>query len=302
MGQPPLGCHVSISGGFHKAVQRGHDVGCECIQVFTTPPRIWPSPDPATSDAMVASRVKPIEAQDVDRFQTAMSELGMVASLAHASYMINLASPDPNLWLRSKNALYVELSRAATLGIEAVVFHPGAYTKSSPEQGMERIAEALNAIDRQLDDAEVICLLESTAGQGTNLGFRFEQLAEMLDRLETPARFGVCLDTCHLFAAGYPLADRNDYAATMGDLDKWIGIKRVRAIHLNDSQHPIGSRKDRHEHIGEGQMGLEPFRNLLADDRFRHVPMYLETPKGEHEGEEWDQINLRQLRSLINQK
>jgi deoxyribonuclease-4 len=191
------------------------------------------------------------------------------------------------------------MRRAAQLAVHAVVFHPGAYTTSTAAEGLTRIVQGLDAVDRQLEHETIRCLLETTAGQGSNLGYRFEQLGEILARVSNRRRFGVCLDTCHLFAAGYALAAPQDYESTMQQLEQIIGLENVDAIHLNDSKHPLGSRKDRHEHIGEGEMGLEPFRNLLNDARFRTVPMYLETPKGTRDGQSWDRINLDTLRGLI---
>jgi len=284
---PILGAHMSIAGGYYKAVEAAKAAGCDCVQIFSKNNNQW--------------RAKPISDEESGRFRQALDELGIAHPLVHDSYLINLASPDSALWKRSIDAMVVEMRRAERLGIPYVVAHPGAFVSSSEEAGLARIAAALDEVHRQTPDIAARCLLETTAGQGTNLGWRFEQLAAILDRLKDPDCVGICLDTCHLFAAGYALAPRKEYLATIRELDRAVGLKRVKAIHLNDSKREIGSRVDRHEHIGQGHLGLEPFRLLLNDRRFRRVPMYLETPKGERDGKNWDQINLRTLRKLVAQ-
>ncbi len=203
------------------------------------------------------------------------------------------------MWRKSVEAFVLEMMRVEHLGIPYLVTHPGAYTSSSEEAGLRRIVQALDEVHRQTAGIKAKCLLENTAGQGSSLGWRFEHLAAILDGVKDPDRLGVCLDTCHLFAAGYPLHSDKEYRATMRQLDRVVGAKLVKAFHLNDSKRELGSRVDRHEHIGEGRLGLEPFRHLLADSRFRNVPMYLETPKGTRDGEDLDVMNLRTLRSLI---
>jgi deoxyribonuclease-4 len=193
------------------------------------------------------------------------------------------------------------MHHAEALGIAALVTHPGAFTLASEEEGIRNIARALDEIHARTDDLKVRCLLETTAGQGTTLGWRFEQLAEMLEKAAQPDRLGICFDTCHVFAAGYPLGNEKDYRATMDQFDRRIGLGRIEAFHLNDSRREQGSRVDRHEHIGRGKLGIEAFRLLLSDPRFRKIPMYLETPKGRDEGgEDWDSMNLRILRGLEN--
>jgi deoxyribonuclease-4 len=233
------------------------------------------------------------------QFSASLTERKVRAPLSHSGYLINLASPDPRLWKRSIDAFIIELQRAAELGIPDVVLHPGAYTTSSEEQGLNRIVQALDEVHAQTSGLGANCLLETTAGQGSNLGHRFEHLAAIMDGVQQPERLGVCLDTCHLFAAGYPLATKTEYRRTIRQLETTVGVAAVRAIHLNDSKMPAGSRRDRHEHIGRGHLGLEPFRYLLNDRRFRRVPMYLETPKGKSGSRDWDEINLQALRSLI---
>jgi deoxyribonuclease-4 len=203
------------------------------------------------------------------------------------------------LWNKSINAFTVELERAEALGLAGVVMHPGSHVESSPEEGLRRIIAGLNEAHRRTEGFAVQTWIETTAGQGTNLGYRFEQLAEIIQGLKYTARVGVCLDTCHIFAAGYGLRTREEYDETMGEFDRLVGLERLRAVHLNDSKKGQGSRVDRHEHIGEGTLGLEPFRFLLNDPRFENLPMYLETKKEKRDGEEMDAVNLRVLKSLL---
>ncbi len=280
---------MSIAGGFHQAVKRAAEAGCDCVQVFTIAPRIWPK-----------STTKAIRTDEAQAFCGALETERIQAPLIHGSYLINLATPDETLWLKSVTALATEVLRAETLSIPYVVFHPGAFTKSDERSGLKQIARGLDAVHAQVGSINARCLLETTAGQGTNLGFRFEQLAQILETVDAPDRLGICVDTCHIFAAGYPLIERKDYLKTMQDLDSIIGIDQVRAFHLNDSQQPLGSRKDRHEQIGKGCLGLEPFRHLLNDERFVDVPMYLETPKGEQGDQTLDEVNLATLRGLVD--
>jgi deoxyribonuclease-4 len=244
-------------------------------------------------------RAKPITVEDVRKFQSALAERGIGHPLSHSSYLINLAAPDEALWKKSVDGFIEELRRADALKIAYVVLHPGAFTCSSEEAGIQAVIRALDEVHRQTRGLEAQCLLENTAGQGTCLGRRFEQLAAILDGVQDTERLGVCFDTCHAFAAGYPLGNKKEYDQTFREFDRLIGLGRIKAFHLNDSKRELGSRVDRHEHIGRGQLGLEPFRLLLNDSRFRSIPMYLETPKGDHEGRPWDAINLDTLRGLL---
>lgn len=265
-----------------------HENGCECVQLFTKNNNQW--------------RAKDLTDEDAEKFQSALSRLGIQFPIAHDSYLINLASPDPALWAKSVEAFQIELLRAEKLGIPYVVAHPGAFTESSEKQGIERVIEALDSVHRQTAGIKAAALLENTAGQGTSLGWRFEHLAAMIDGVAEPERLGVCIDTCHAFAAGYPLETSEQYEETIAELDRTVGLRRVKAFHLNDSKQPLGSRVDRHEHIGRGRLGLEPFRHLLNDTRFSHTPMYLETAKEKVDGEEMDVVNLRTLRGLVAAK
>jgi len=279
---------MSIAGGYYKAVEAAHRAGCDCVQLFTKNNNQW--------------RAKALADEDAEKFQAALAQTGVTHPIAHDSYLINMASPDATLWAKSVEAFRVELLRAEKLGIPYVVAHPGAFTTSSEEEGIERIIEALDSVHRQTDGIRAQALLENTAGQGSNLGWRFEHLAAIIAGVAQGDKLGVCIDTCHTFAAGYPLGTRKQYQATIDELDRVVGLKRVKAFHLNDSKQPLGSRVDRHEHIGRGKLGLAPFRYLLRDPRFRNTPMYLETPKEEVDGQQMDVVNLRTLRALARKE
>jgi deoxyribonuclease-4 len=281
---PILGAHMSIAGGYYKSVLEAKACACDCVQLFTKNNNQW--------------RAKPITDEEVSRFQAELVGNKIAHPISHASYLINLASPDKELWQKSIDAFIVELQRADQLGIPYVVVHPGSYTTSSEALGIQAIARALDEVHRQTPKLLTKTLLETTAGQGSNLGWRFEQLAAMLDKVKAPERVGVCLDTCHIFAAGYPIGTPQEYQATFAEFDRVIGLGQLKAFHLNDSQRELGSRVDRHEHIGRGKMGREPFRHLMQDARFAEVPMYLETPKGEEKGVALDVVNIRLLRRL----
>jgi len=276
---------MSIAGGYHKAVEAAAQLEMETVQIFTKNNNQW--------------KAKPISGEEAERFRDALNQSGIAHPLAHDSYLINLASPDRSLWGRSVTAFVEELRRAKRLGIPFVVTHPGAFTTSTEARGLRRVVRAIDEIHSRSEGLAARCLLETTAGQGTALGWRFEHLAEIIENVAEPERLGVCFDTCHVFAAGYPMGTPEDYRATIRQFNRTVGVKRIKAFHLNDSLRPLGSRVDRHAHIGRGWMGLEPFRHLLADRRFRRVPMYLETPKGEEDGEDLDTINLRTLRGLL---
>lgn len=283
-----LGAHMSIAGGYYKAVEAAHRAGCDCVQVFTKNNNQW--------------RAKPISDDDVDRFRGAIKELKISHPVSHASYLINLASPKDELWKKSLDSMVVELQRAGRLGIPYVVFHPGAFVDSSESKGIRRVIKALNEIHNQTGDDDAECLLETTAGQGTCLGWKFEHLGAMIDGVKQPERLGVCVDTCHIFAAGYPMGTEDEYESTVKALKKHVGLKKIKAFHLNDSVKPLGSRVDRHAHIGRGELGMKPFRFLLNDSRFAKVPMYLETAKGEEDGVDLDVINLKRLRRMVKKK
>jgi deoxyribonuclease-4 len=285
---PLLGAHQSIAGGYHKAVEIGVQTGCQVIQIFTKNTNQW--------------RGKPIAPQEAEAFRAAAAAAGIACPLAHDSYLINLASPQETLWKKSIAALIDEVERAATLGIPWVVSHPGAYTTTSEAEGLQRIVAALDEVLSRTSDSSAGILLETTAGQGTTLGWRFEHLAAILAGVQDDRRLGVCFDTCHVFAAGYKISTQSNYRATMKQFDKIVGLDRIRAFHINDSVKECGSRVDRHAGIGCGKIGPEAFGWLLRDRRFRSVPMVLETPKGKENDEDLDVVNLRKLRELAAKK
>ncbi len=284
---------MSIAGGLPRAVERARAAGCDTMQVFTKSSGQW--------------RARPLPDAEIAAFRRACVELEVRPVMAHASYLINLASPDDALHTRSQDALGEELDRAEALGLLGVVLHPGSYTTTSEEAGLARIADGIVAVLNERTEQHTRLLLEHTAGQGTNLGHTFQQLGTIIDDAEArgTASIGVCLDPCHLLAAGYDLGSDESYADTMAQLDQHVGHDRIMAIHLNDSKTPLGSRVDRHTHIGSGHVGLGAFRRLLTDPRMQAVPMVLETPKERPanpaavEADPMDLENLTVLRELI---
>ncbi len=283
-----VGAHMSIAGGYYKAVEAAAEVGCDCVQLFTKNNNQW--------------RAKPISDDDVDRFRGALKRLGIGAPLSHASYLINLATPDRTLWDKSIESTIVELQRASRLGIPYVVLHPGAYTTSSETRGIRKIAWALDRIHHRLPDCDSQILLENTAGQGSTLGWKFSQLARIIELTREPERLGVCIDTCHAFAAGYQWSGKKQFTATLKELKSTVGLERIKALHLNDSVKPLGSRVDRHAHIGHGEIGLDGFQFIVRSRLLRKIPMYLETPKttDPKTGKPWDVINLQTIRELAS--
>lgn len=282
---PFFGCHKSIAGGYRKAIERAVEDDCDTVQLFTKSNMQW--------------RAKPILPEEAAAFRATLRRSGLHFPMAHDCYLINLASPDETLYRRSLDAFAEELARADLLGLDYLVTHPGAATDGDEAAGLRRVARALNEVHQRLPDAGAVILLETTAGQGLGLGHRFEHLADILDHLRQPERVGVCLDTCHVFAAGYPLAPDADYRRTFHTFDRIVGLDKLKAFHVNDSARPLGSRVDRHAHIGQGCLGLEPFRLLANDRRFRQHPMILETPKTDRRGKDMDPVNLQTLRDLV---
>ncbi|APW63408.1 deoxyribonuclease IV [Paludisphaera borealis] len=280
-----LGAHMSIAGGYDRAVRAAHAFGFETVQLFTKNNNQWNAP--------------PLTDAQTDAFRQALEETGVVDPVAHTSYLINMASPDDTLWKRSIDAMVVEVGRCARLGIADLVVHPGAHVGSGEAAGLKRVAEALDRVAEATAESAVTIDLETTAGQGSCLGHRFEHLQAILEMVADRSRLGVCVDTCHIFAAGYSLDTRERYDETVNDLDRTVGLGLVRVWHLNDSLREHASRVDRHAGIGAGRIGLEPFRFLVNDARFRSLPMILETPKGIEEGEELDARNQRALRQLV---
>lgn len=298
---PLFGSHLSVAGGLHKAVDAAAALGMATVQIFTHSPSQWSVT--ATEQSKQGStgrwQGKQLAQENIQRFFDSLKQSELTRPCAHNSYLINLATPDEELWQKSIDALVGELQRAEVLGLEGVVMHPGSFVGSSEEEGQRRIVQGMNEALRQTAGIRCQYWLETTAGQGSCLGHRFEQIGYVLNEVREPERLGVCVDSCHIFAAGYPLQTAEEYADTMEQLDRTIGIERVKAWHLNDSKKPLGSRVDRHEHIGEGFLGLEPFRHIVNDPRFADTPMYLETAKGERDGVNLDAMNLATLQSLI---
>ena len=289
---PRLGAHLSIAGGLPRAVDRARASRCEALQIFTKSAGQW--------------RARPLPQEEIDLFRRRVTETGIGPVVAHNSYLINLAAALPSLRQQSIESLREELQRAEALGLDGLVMHPGSYTSGTEPDGLRLIADGLARLLDERPDGRTQILLEHTAGQGTNLGHRFEHLAEIIDRLGGTPRVGICLDTCHLLTAGYDICSEEGYRQTFDDFDRIVGLDRIRVFHLNDSKKPCGSRVDRHEHIGKGCLGLEPFRRLLNDARFSGLPMLLETPKLEtpesrrkSDVDPWDARNLRTLRRLI---
>ena len=289
---PRLGAHMSIAGGLPRAVDRAEASGCEALQIFTKSAGQW--------------RARPLPPEEIALFRRRVKESGIRPVVAHNSYLINVAAALPSLREQSIASLREELDRAEVLGLDGLVMHPGSYTSGTEAHGLQLIADALRQLLDERPDGRTMILLEHTAGQGTNLGHRFEHLAAIIDRLEGSPRVGVCIDTCHLLAAGYDICSEEGYKQTFREFDRIVGLKRIKAFHLNDSKKPCASRVDRHEHIGKGCIGLDPFRWLLNDRRFRKLPMLLETPKLEtpeskkrSDVDPWDARNLRTLRRLV---
>ena len=280
-----FGSHLSIAGGMHNALLAAERIGFDTVQVFTKNQQQW--------------RCPPLGTECIDAWRSHCARLKFKRTVSHDSYLINLASPDPNLWVKSTEVFIEELRRCDQLGIPYLVTHPGAHAGAGEEEGLTRVAAALDVVHEMLPDAKVVTCLEITAGMGTCLGYKLEHLAEIISRVKRPRRLGVCLDTAHLFAAGYDFRGRK-YARFMKQLDAVIGVKRVKVWHLNDSKKALGSRVDRHDHIGRGLLGLEGFRPIVRDAQWAAVPKILETKKGKSDdGREWDEVNLHTLRSLL---
>jgi deoxyribonuclease-4 len=280
-----FGSHLSIAGGMYKALLAAEKLGHATVQVFTGNQKTWAA--------------KPLDAAGISAWAAERDRLGFKHAVSHDSYLINLASADDALWLKSTERFVDELERCAALGIPYLVTHPGAHLGTGEVAGLRRVAAAMDIIHGRVPKGTITCL-EITAGQGTSLGYKLEHLATIIELVKQPDRLGVCLDTAHLFAAGYDFRGRK-YTKFRKDLDATIGIDRVRVLHLNDSKRELGSRVDRHDHIGRGTIGLEGFKPFVRDPAFRDIPKILETPKeGKAEdGREWDAVNLEALQALM---
>ncbi len=280
-----FGSHLSIAGGMHKALLAAEELGLQTVQVFTKNQQQW--------------KVPPLSASCLDQWQQHRNRLRFDQTVSHASYLINLASPDQVLWEKSIDLIAEELSRCEVLAIPHLVMHPGAHMGAGDEAGLERIVMALDRLYDGDRFNKVTTCLESTAGQGTTLGHQLEHLAWIIEHARRPERLGVCLDTAHLFAAGYDFRGEK-YDAFRCELERLIGIEHVGVWHLNDSKKDLGTRVDRHHHIGEGFIGLSGFQGIVRDPAFAEVPKILETPKGKaDDGRSWDTINLERLHALL---
>ena len=277
-----LGAHMSIEKSHALAIDRAAAFDMTALQIFTKNASRWTA--------------KPIEPAAAEAFRERLAGSDIGFTVAHDSYLINMASPDDALWEKSLNAFQDEMARCSQLGVPYLVTHPGAHMGTGVDAGVRRVAEGLNRLFDEDPTNPTVVLLETTAGQGTTLGSTFEELAGIIDQVENKDRVAVCLDTCHVFAAGYDLRTPETYEATIQAFDDIIGLNRLVTFHLNDSKKGLGLRTDRHAHIGEGELGLEAFRLLLTDPRFAETPGVLETPKDDDEL--GDQRNMRTLRDL----
>ena len=274
---------MSIAGGAFNALISGKEVGCATIQIFTKNNNRW--------------NAKPLTETEITEFKAKQKETGIKPVVAHNSYLINTASPDKALSQKSKEAMLIEMQRCEQLGVPVLVMHPGSHVGTGEKEGIKRIAEAIDWLHEKTKEYQVQIALETTAGQGSHLGYRFEQLAEIIDLTGDKTRLAICLDTCHIFAAGYDIRTEQGYEKTMAEFDQIIGLKRLKAIHFNDSVKDFGSRVDRHAHIGQGKTGQAGFGFFMNDQRLENIPKLLETPK-DKEGK-FDRMNLATLRKLV---
>lgn len=300
---PLFGAHLSVAGGLYKAVDSAVDLGMATVQIFTHSPSQWSvklaegngQDDPVTGRWVG----KPLKDEEVSRFRLAVKAAKLRFVTAHDSYLINLAATDPTVRQRSIAAFIHEIQNADKLGLSYLVTHPGAHLGLGEEEGVQLVAEALNTVFDYCPESKTTVLLEVTAGQGTTLGYKFEHIAGIIDRVQDGSRLGVCFDTCHAFAAGYELHTEAGYKSTFQQFDKLIGLKRLKLFHVNDSVKGLGSRVDRHAGIGLGQIGEEAFERLVNDRRFAKLPMVLETPKEGPDGEPMDPVNLGKLKRFL---
>jgi len=278
-----IGAHMSISGGVSNSLLFGEELGCTTIQIFTKNNNQW--------------KAKELTPDDVKRFFENQEKTKISPVVGHNGYLINLASPKEDVYHQSLESMLVELQRAELLALPYLVMHPGSHLGSGEKEGIKKIVCSIDGLHQKTKGYKVKICLETTAGQGSAIGFRFEQLAEIIDRVKDNQRLGVCYDTCHTFAAGYDIRAKKAYEETFKEFDKVVGLSRVEVIHVNDSMKGLGSRVDRHQHIGEGMIGLEGFRLWMNDPRWEKIPKILETPK--KEGTVKDIKNLNVLRSLV---
>ncbi|MGB2797172.1 MAG: deoxyribonuclease IV [Phycisphaerae bacterium] len=291
---PRFGAHLSIAGGVERAVERARAIRADCLQLFVKPPQQW--------------RFQPLHAKDAARFRSAAKDAGLAPLVGHASYLVNLATPDETLHVKSLRCLLAEWDRTERLGLAYLVLHPGSHTGSGEAAGLERVARALDRLHRERPGHRSRILLETTAGAGSTLGGRLEHLKHLVETCEagpsaSPAveagdRLGIAIDTCHLFAAGYDLRTKTAVEETLGKIDEAVGLRRVGVVHVNDAKGSLGSRLDRHQHIGRGRIGREGFRALVNHPALAALPFILETPKRDARGRKMDPVNLGVLRRL----
>ena len=284
--RPLLGAHVSIAGGVSQSLGRGNQIGCECIQIFTRSSRQWAA--------------KPYSAEEIEAFKQSRKETGIQMVVAHDSYLVNLGAPDEKLRKKSLDAFADELRRCEALEVPYLISHPGAHMGAGEAAGIKTIAASIDEAHAQCNAFKVQIALEITAGQGSVLGSRFEQMARIFDAVNENERLRLCFDTEHAFAAGYDLRTEEGYQQAFAELDRHIGLKRLVAFHINDSMKPLNSHVDRHEHIGKGHLGLETFQRLVNDPRFAGIPMCLETEPGPDMKD--IAADLRQLEKLLQSK
>jgi deoxyribonuclease-4 len=290
---PRFGAHLSIAGGVARAVERARVLRADCLQLFVKPPQQW--------------RFQPLHDKDAARFRSAAAGAGLSPLVGHASYLVNLASPDETLWEKSIACLLAEWDRAERLGLAYLVIHPGSHTGSGEAAGLARVAAALDRLHRERPGHRSRILLETTAGAGSTLGGRLDHLRYLIEtceagprpRREAGDRLGIAIDTCHLFAAGYDLRTPSAVDETLGKIDEAVGLACVAVVHVNDAKGALGSRLDRHEHVGRGKIGREGFRALVNHSALAALPFILETPKRDAHGRKMDPVNLRTLRRLV---
>ncbi len=282
-----VGAHMSIAGGVYNAITRGQGCGCDTIQIFSKSNNQW--------------RAKELTDEDIGKYRELKRATGISPVVIHDSYLINLGASDEGLYKKSLEAFYIEMQRAEALDVPYLVMHPGAHVGAGEQVGLKRIAQGINSLHDRTKGFKTMITLETTAGQGSQMGYRFEHIAKLMEMIKEPDRIGVCLDTCHIFAAGYDIRTESVYKKTMKELNDTVGIKKIKVIHVNDCKKGLGCRVDRHEHIGQGGIGLEAFRLLMNDDRFEKIPKILETPK-KKDGDDYDMINLATLRGLVGKK
>ncbi len=288
-----LGAQVSVAGGLHNAFENGVAIGADTLMFYTRSNRQW--------------RAKPISDEDAALYkETAEAHAGRIyPAVVHANYLMNLASPEPDKWELSYKAFLDEVNRTAQLGIELMVMHPGSHMEAGEEAGLKRIIHGLTEglAETAASAPGVVVCLETMAGQGTNLGHRFEHLATLLAEVPHGGRLAVCFDTCHVFTAGYDIRTPDAYEKTMAAFDRVVGLDQIKCFHFNDSKYDLDTRRDRHEHIGRGFIGAQGFANFVNDPRWTHHPAHLETPKTEEDENgqtiEMDPVNLETLRALI---